>query len=310
MCKIYKDTPDNFTDIEPYVVTKVEDAVKVIVQSGKCYFYDTCAFRRHMRVSDPKPIFDYIQQTGGVIIITRCIIMELCSNDNKLWSEHIEYIKKINLYGISVLVIYEEDIMSVLNACYSGISEVNRMLSFAVKNAKSKTGTKENVLNSDSVLKKRLLIDDKNSESSLAVEFFEKVRANKTSEDNLGEELIAICVHLLSNIIEMTSFKYIVLSDDKGAITLLSKTMQNVERHIGKKCIWAVTTEKLCWLMLEKNVISSKDQVEDILKPGNTGESIKVYCSEEFELVASEKTMKIEELSEKLTNNSGIKIYF
>jgi hypothetical protein len=263
-----------------------------------------------MLVSQPESIFNYIQKTGGVIIITRCIIMELCSNDNKLWREHIEYIKKIHKYGISLLVIYEEDVMNVLTACYSGTSKINRMLSVAVKNAKSKTGTIETVLSSDSILKKELLIDDENADSSLAPRFFIKVRTNKTSGDNLGEELIAICVHLLSNIIEITSFKYIVLSDDKGAIALLRKAIQNVERHIERKCISGVTTAKLCWLMLAKNVISQKNQVEDILKAGNAGDSISVYCSEEFELHPSEKTMKIEELSVKLTNNSGIKIYF
>lgn len=308
MYNIYKDTPDNFTDIESYIVTNREEVVKAIVQSEKCYFYDTCSFRKHMMITQPDSIFNYIQQENGVIIITRCIIMELCSNNNKLWNEHIEYIKKIHQYGIRVLVIYEEDVMHVLNSCYVGVATINKMLSVAVKHAKSKTGTIENILNSDLALKKEILMNDNNTDYMLATRFFEKARTNKTAGDHLGEELIAICVHLLSNIREAKSYKYIVLSDDKGAITLLSKTMQNVEKYIGMKCIAGVTTAKLCWLVTENLPISDKKQIEDIL--GNPEDFIKVYCSEEFELMPSEKTMKIGELSEKLMNNSGIKIYF
>ncbi len=308
MCRIYKDIPDNFIDIEPYIVTTREDIVKIIVQSEKCYFYDTCSFRKHMVIAQPDSIFNYIQQTNGVIILTRCILMELCSNNNKLWNEHIEYIKKIYQYGIRVLVIYEEDVMNVLSSCYAGGVTINGMLSIAVKNAKSKVGTIENILNRDLVLKKELFIDEDNTDNMLATRFFKKARTNKTSGDNLGEELIAICVHLLSNIREVKANKYIVLSDDKGEITLLSKTMQNVEKYIGMKCIAGVTTAKLCWLIAKNTQLSNKKQIEDIL--GNPEDIIKIYCSEEFELMPSEKTMKLGDLSEKIVSNSGIKIYF
>lgn len=59
--------------------------------------------------------------------------------------------------------------------------------------------------------------------------------------------------------------KYIVLSDDKGAITLLSKTMQNVEKYIGMKCIAGVTTAKLCWLIANTLHFFNKEQIENIL---------------------------------------------
>lgn len=306
MCKIYKDTPENFNDIEPYVSINSEDVVKRLIQSEKCYFYDTCSFRKHMIIDQPESIFDYVKQTNGVVVITRCIIMELCSNDNKLWVEHIEYIKKMHQSGLYVIVMFEEDFMDVLNFCFTGVTTTNGMLSIAVKHAKSKTGTVEKILSIDSALKKELLVDDTNSDKTLAKRFFGKVRLNKTSEDNLGEELISICVHMLSNIREEKANKYIVLSDDKGAITLLGKTMQNVEKYMGMKCITGVTTAKLCWLIENNLHFSSKEQIENIL--GNPDENIKVYCSEEYELMPSEKTFKVSELAQKLIGGS-IKIY-
>ena len=235
MCKIYKDTPENFNDIEPYVSINSEDVVKMLIESKMCYFYDTCSFRKHMLIDKPESIFDYVKQTNGVIVITRCIIMELCSNDNKLWAEHIEYIKKMHQSGLYVIVMFEEDFMDVLNFCFTGVTTTNRMLSIAVKHAKSKTGTVEKILSIDSALKKELLVDDTNSDKTLAKRFFGKVRLNKMSEDNLGEELISICVHMLSNIREEKANKYIVLSDDKGAITLLGKTMQKCRKIYGNE---------------------------------------------------------------------------
>ena len=306
MCKIYKDTPENFNAIEPYICINSEEVVKRLMQSEKCYFYDTCSFRKHMIIDQPELIFNYIKQTNGIIVITRCIIMELCSNDNKLWAEHIEYIKKMHQSGLYVIVMFEEDFMDVLNFCFTGVITTNVMLSIAVKHSKSKTGTVEKVLTIDSALKKELLVDDTNSDKTLAKRFFEKVRLNKVSEDNLGEELISICVHMLSNIREENPNKYIVLSDDKGAITLLGKTMQNVEKYMGMKCITAVTTPKLCWLLKNTLHFSSKEQIENIL--GNPNENIKVFCSEEYELMPSEKTFKVSELAQKLISG-GIKIY-
>lgn len=306
MCKIYKDTPENFDDIKPYVYINSEDVVKRLIQSEKCYFYDACSFRKHMIINHPEWIFDYVKQTKGVIVITMCIIMELCSSDNKLWAEHIEYIKKMHQSGLHVIVMFEEDFMDVLNFCFAGVTTTNRMLAIAVKQAKSKTGTVEKILSIDSALKKELLVDDTNSDKTLAKRFFGKLRLNKTSDDNLGEELISICVHMLSNIREEKANKYIVLSDDKGAITLLGKTMQNVEKHMGMKCITGVTTAKLCWLIENTLHFSSKEQIENIL--GNPNENIKIYCSEEYELMPSEKTFKVSELAQKLISGS-IKIY-
>lgn len=306
MCRVYRDTPDNFVDIEPYILTSIEAVAKAIIQREKCYFYDACSFRKHMVIENPEYIFNYIEHTKGIIVITRCIIMELCSN-NKLWEEHIEYIRKMYQHGLCVLVIFEEDIMDVLSYCYTGIGTINRMLSLAVKHGKSKTGCVENGLSQDSILKKELLVDNTNGDKLLATRFFEKVRSLKTPGDNMGEELIGICVHMLSQIRETKEHKYIVLTDDKKAITLLSKTIKNVEKNMGMKCITGVTTAKLCWLIVNELHVTNKDEIECIL--GEPQELIKVYSSEEYEFMPSEKSMTNEELANKLIRG-GIKIYF
>ena len=84
MKKVYNDTPDNFAEIQTFVITDVEEIAKTIIQADKCFFYDACAFRNHMRIMNPECIFEYIKRMGGIVVITRCIIMELCSKDNLL----------------------------------------------------------------------------------------------------------------------------------------------------------------------------------------------------------------------------------
>lgn len=309
MKKVYNDTPDNFAEIQTFVITDVEEIAKTIIQADKCFFYDACAFRNHMRIMNPKCIFEYIKRMGGIVVITRCIIMELCSKDNLLWKEHIEYLKKMYQYGMKILVMYEEDTFQILNTCYSGTAQINLMLSFAVRTAKSKTGTIETVLNNNSALKREILISGENKDSLLAKRFFREVRNGKVSEDDLGETLVAVCIHMLSNIREITEYKYILLTDDKGAIALLGKVMKNVKEHIGHCCISGITTPKLCQLMVQEHIIEDKEEIEKIINAGSIGGFIKIYCSEQYELFPCEKTVSAAEFAQKITNNTGIKIY-
>lgn len=309
MKRVYNDTPDNFAEIQTYVITDAEEIARTIIRADKCFFYDACAFRNHIRILNPKCIFEYIKRMGGIVVITRCIVMELCSNDNLLWKEHIEYLKKIYQYGIKILVMYEEDIFNVLNTCYSGTVQINQMLSFAVKTAKSKTGTIETVLNNNPALKKEILISDENKDSSLAKRFFREMRKGKKSEDDLGETLAAVCIHMLSNIREITEFKYILLTDDKGAIALLDKVIKNVKEYIGRRCVSAITTPKICQLMVQEHIMENQDEIESIINAGSIDGFIKIYSSEQYELSPSEKTVSAAEFAQKIINNTGIKIY-
>ena len=68
MKKVYNDTPDNFAEIQTFVITDVEEIAKTIIQADKCFFYDACAFRNHMRIMNPECIFEYIKRMGGIVV--------------------------------------------------------------------------------------------------------------------------------------------------------------------------------------------------------------------------------------------------
>ena len=44
MKKVYHDTPDNFAEIQTYVITDVEEIARTIIQADRCFFYDACGF--------------------------------------------------------------------------------------------------------------------------------------------------------------------------------------------------------------------------------------------------------------------------
>ena len=303
------DVPDNWSGLMPYVITNREEVIRQIISSEKCFFYDTCAFWNHKNISDSSPIFAYIKSQKGIVILTKMILMELCSNDNKLWEEHIEYVKKLKQCGVPVLVMAEEDIFIVLCSCYSGIVQVNQMLSNAIKYTKSKTGSVEEVLQKNIVLRKEILSPLRSKDSSLAERFFKEARANKLPGDNMGEELLAICIHMLANMPSHRDYKYIVLTDDYTAIKLLGKVKENVEKYLGKHCVSGVTTAKLCWLMVHSGLLLNEEHVKAIISSGHSDNQLTVYSSEQYELNPSEKIMTIEEFAEKIVNESGVKIY-
>lgn len=309
MDRVYNDTPDNFMEIEPYIVRDKESVGKEIILSGKCYFYDTCAFRNHMTASEKELLLQYMRQTSGIVIITRTILMELCSRDGCLWKEHMEYIKSMHLAGIKVLVIYEEELFDVLHTFCADVAEINKWLSFAVRCAKSKVGKVELMLGQDAILKRAVLEGATCGDSKLAEKLFGSIRKQKTAGDNMGEELLAICVHWLSRMRDAEPCKYIILTDDKKAIPRFGKVIRNVKEYSGSSSVSVFTTVKLCYLMRTVHVIEEEKQVAGILSGSNLGNHIKVFCSEEYELEPTEKLMSISEFTEKIMEGT-IKVYY
>ena len=71
----YTDHPHNMSEIASYVITEKEKIVAEIFGNSKCYFYDTCSFRRHANLDNTHAAYflRYIKNQNGVVVITRCI---------------------------------------------------------------------------------------------------------------------------------------------------------------------------------------------------------------------------------------------
>lgn len=277
-----------------------DEIIQQIVQSQKCYFYDTSSFRNHASASCRDLILQYIVQMQGIVIITRSIFVELCMKDGSLWKEHASYIGEMKEMGIKVLLIYEENIIELLQSCYNNVAQINMWFSYAVKCVKSKYGAIERKLAQDEVLQQEILVHYRYQDKLLGRRFFERMRNKKEAGDNLGEELLCVCLHLLTNIPELVSYKYIMLTDDKNAVRLLGQVKQNVARNLAQRYLTAHTSANLCWQMKTCGMITSKDEIVEILNGEKGNEQITTYCSERYALFPEMQSMPCEELADKI----------
>ena len=159
-----------------HVITDKETIISEILGKRKCYFYDTCSFRRHASLENNKEeyLFRYIKGQNGIVVITRCILMELASHSGILNQKYIEYIKHISEFGISVLIMYEEDLFSVMETCFSTNAAINAYLCWTMRNMKIPVSTITKTLEQNSSIYDEV-IKGKNADSrGVYRHFFEK----------------------------------------------------------------------------------------------------------------------------------------
>lgn len=309
MTTSYAESPSNMADITPYIITDKSSCVQEILLAEKCFFYDTCAFRKHANLAHPEPVFEFIKRKNGIIVITRTIIMELASASNSLNMEYVDYLGKMHRFGLEILVLYEEGMFDILSQCFTSNAQINKVLDVAVKGVKSSTGTISRIYKSDKQLRENIMTDN-NTDRTLFARFFSAIRKNKESGGNLGEEMIAICIHMLSNIPELYDYKYIVMTEDKGAIGLINKTQKNIWDYLTKKAVTAVTTVALGQKIYQENVITTKAQVEEMVSAGAVDGTVKIVASEEYDLEPQEKTMSCSKVIDKIMTPNAIRIYY
>lgn len=311
MAVSYTDNPHNISEITSYVTTEKEKIVAGIFGSSKCYFYDTCSFRRHANLDAAyvEYFLRYIKDQNGVVVITRCILMELASHSGVLNQECIEYIKRIHDAGISILVIYEEDLCSVMEVCFSTNSAINDYLCWAVRTIVGPVSTITETLEKNADISNEV-IKGKNLEKSGVYErFFEAVRANKETGDNLGEEMLAICLHILSHIPGEEKGKFCVITDDKGAACKIDAMFKKTAKQHGGKNIGIFSTPKLVQVLYRENILMNREHLKEILGAGTDG-NIVVLGMRVYDIRGKEISLSKEELANLIMQPNGISIFF
>lgn len=309
MATVYVENPYNFDDIARYVLIEKDTILTEILAAERMYFYDACAFRKHARMPNPQWLFQFVKKSRGIVLITRCILMELASQDGRLRSEYIAFFAKMHLDGLKVLILYEEDVGDVLEMCFSSNRKINRCLAYAVKTVKSPVSTIETTLKKDDALLHDVLVKE-NTNGELFRRFFGAVRKNKEQGDSLGEEMIALCVHLLSNLPNTTEYQYLIFTEDKGAVGLMNKASKNVYEHRGVRSFSVLTTPKLAQCFYEEGIVTDKLQVEEVLSINNVERVVKFLGSARYDLERKEKTMSCSELADGIVTPGAIHIYY
>lgn len=307
----YVETPDNFCEIESFVETEIKKIKNIFFSAEKILFYDACSFQRHSNLTGKEKyiLINYFKEHGIVIFITRCILMELASNRHRLSDQYIDFIADLDRAGITIILYNEEYTYDILSECFSTNEKVNEYLMWAVRTVMSPVGTIKETLKNDVKLASEVL-DGKNLKSSdLYQRFFTKVRQNKEHHDNLGEELIAVIVHILSFLPGMQDGKICILTEDKGAVSKFNSMMSKTLRYRTAK-IMLFSTPKLVQYMYQEHIEMTEEEMINLISQGGAG-NIVVMGTTAFDLKVDEKiSMTSKELVQKIIEPNGINIIF
>ena len=311
MEKTYMETPYNFDEIKKYVILDKKKAVDMILVADIRFIYDTCAIRSHAKISDITPLLSYIKNKNGIVIITKTVLMEMCSNNHMIWDEHIDFIKRLSDAGINVLIFDEEDSLKCLRRVYSYSGDVfNNFLKYALRIARKWKGSVDEIIvNSGSDMVRKFCGNESYQKTELFSEFFQMARSKKKSEDNLAEELFMVCISILSNIPDVNEYKYIILSEDRSSIRKLLMMSEDLKKHMGVKKCSLLTTPALCQILIKEGLIHTVE-LQNILDSIYQDRNIKVFCSEEYDLKPKEKDFDKEKLQDKLLNDINITVYY
>lgn len=311
MAVSYTDSPHNLSEIASFVTTEKEKIVAGILESSRCYFYDTCSFRRHANLDDAhiEYFLRYIKNQSGVVVITRCILMELASHSGILNREYMTYIKRINDAGITVLVIYEEDLFYVMEVCFSTNAAINNYLCWAVRTIMGPVSTITETLEKNASVNSEVIKGKNLENSGVYKRFFEAVRANKESGDNLGEEVLAICLHILSHIPGEDDGKFCVITDDKGAASKIDAMFKKTAKQHSGKNIGIFSTPKLVQVLFRENILLNSEHLREILGAGTDG-NIVVLGMLVYDIRGKEISLSKDELANLIMQPNGISIFF
>ena len=312
MATTYTETPGNFCEIETFVETEIKEIKSIFFCAKGVFFYDACSFQRHSNLADKEKniLIKYFKDRGIVIFISRCILMELASDRHELTKEYIEFFQVMNNAKVKVVIFNEEYTYDILSECFSTNEKINEYLMWAVRAVKSPVSTIEETLKADEKLTSEV-IEGKNLKSSdLYRRFFAAVRGNKEHEDNLGEELITICVHILSYLPGVFDGKLGVLTDDKGTVGKISSMIKRTKPHNRGAKIILFSTPKLVQHMFQEHIEISEDEMINLISQGTSG-NIVVMGTTAFDLKVDEKiSMTSRELVQKIMEPNGIHIVF
>lgn len=307
----YTDTPLNMEEILPYVITDKEIIVKEMLERQKCYFYDTCSFRRHANFHDKEAeyLLRYIQGQNGVIAVTRCILMELGSQSGRLNQNYVNYIKHIKDFGLTVLLLYEEDLFFVMEIAFGTNAAINYYLCWAVRMMKGPVSTITKTLDQNACLYDEVIRGKNLEHRGVYKHFFETVRANKESEDDLGEELLAVCLHILSYLPGEEDGKFCVITDDKGAASKIDLLFKRTAKQYTGKKIGIFSTPKLVQVMKRENILLDREDMKTILCTGTEGKIV-ILGTSIYDIRAGELSLDGEVLADLIMQANGIHIIF
>ncbi len=312
MATVYSEIPHNWSDIQNYVITDKEEIVGIVIRAKKILFYDTCSFRYHSNLNETNrnQLISYYLKNDMAVIVTRTILMELASFSGNLETCYIEYFKVLQASGVSVIVLDEEVIYDILAVCFSTNEAINSYLLWAVRTLNAPVSTITATLASDDALNDEVKKGKNQNSSEIYSRFFKAIRNNKESGDNLGEEILAICLHILSHLPGTKDGKLCVITEDKGGAGKINSLLLSTNRqHKGAKII-IYSTPKMIQSMLYDGIAMGKKDLESFFRIENAS-NISIIGTTEYDFcVEGSMSLSKTELIDMILVSGRINILF
>lgn len=312
MPTLYSEIPDNLSEIEKFLLSDFEDYKIEIENAGIVIFYDTCAIQHHsaLRLQIQTKLFEYIKSQNGVVIVTKCILMELAGDEHHLKNQTVEYIKNIFNCGIKIILFDESDVIKFLNEVYQTNEKLNEILRYAVRSFNIKTSTIEETIKNSQEFKNLVGDGIVPLNKDICNHFFTAVRSNKEHEDNLGEQLIGICLYILLYLPAEPSCKFSIYTDDKGAASIICNKTKSIPCEVTDKRPGIYSSAKIFQNMYDKHFFENENEIQEAIS-SIYNKSISVLAlMEKTDLTTEEHNYTPEKLASLISEKGTIKITF
>lgn len=297
MTSRYSETPDNYNEISCYLITDIDQIKTLFYEYDVKCFYDTCSLQHHSNLSDKSIILNFLLNKCGLIIITRTVLMELAGEEHHIQYRQLNFVKDMYEYGLKIVLIDEEDALVITREAVDFSNEdSNFLLGYAIKQVMKSRKAVSNLVNCFPPNLKNKLLSNNPVKTSLYESFFSKARQNKVSRDSLAEELIFICLIVLTKV---PLGKYIFLSDDLASTQTVIGLREYIKLYHRVDCLKMLTTPKITEIMVKENICNERAVLIDILNCAFNGR-VPVLCIDEYDLTVVHKSYEKNEFINKL----------
>lgn len=307
MPKRYKEIPSNFNEIQDYLVHEKDTMVSMYFQGNAYFFYDTCSLIHHSNALNHGEIIKYLKNHGATIIVTRIVLMELTGDSFQLHPNQIAFFRAMHENGLIVVLLDEECIASCLKEALSiSNEEANLLLGYAIKEvSRHKTAIYQVIQTFEPTLRGNLLGSTPGNEL-LYDSFFQHARSQKTQGDRLAEEMILICIIILTKIPIGT---YVFISDDLRIRQKVIATNTYLEKHHSVREPFQLTTCALVYRMCKESMLSTKQEILDILNAAFS-DNVYVYYLTDRDIELRYDSFKTEELAEHMMYTADFNVIY
>ncbi len=304
----YTVNPLNYSEIEKYVYEYSKDAQRKIIISKRCFVIDSCAIEYFKKKNRVEKFAEYLKFNGISLIVFRTILMELSGDRGVLDAGQINFFRILASFEVETFLLYEEDLFSLLSI-YTSKQKINEFLKRAVLCVKGPVGTLNRFLETNNNIKNAIVRQSQNAGDELFSSFWKGFRQSKVHKDDLGEIACAICIHILANMEDINKYKYVFSTEDKAAITIMHKVINNCREYQAsdnKNLIGIATSSKIIEEMYNNNILKTSAEIENFCAPYTDTTRIKATIKGQFDIELREISFTITDFVSFIVNKEGI----